>query len=138
MSESFAQLFEESLNQTEMTAGQVVIGTVTDIRDGYVIVSAGLKSEGVIPEEQFKNLNGELEVAIGDDVDVVLEAVEDGFGETRLSREKAKRAKAWKSLESSYETEEIITGIITGKVNGEATLDLAGNDAGNNFFCFVG
>ena len=73
MSESFAQLFEESLNQTEMTTGQVVIGTVTDIRDGYVIVSAGLKSEGVIPDDQFKSLNGELEVAIGDDVDVVLE-----------------------------------------------------------------
>jgi len=124
MSESFAQLFEESLNQTEMTAGQVVIGTVTDIRDGYVIVSAGLKSEGVIPEEQFKNLSGELEVAIGDDVDVVLEAVEDGFGETRLSREKAKRAKAWKSLESSFETEEIITGIITGKVKGGFTVEL--------------
>jgi small subunit ribosomal protein S1 len=124
MSESFAQLFEESLNETEMTAGQVVIGTVTDIRDGYVIVSAGLKSEGVIPEEQFKNLSGELEVAIGDDVDVVLEAVEDGFGETRLSREKAKRAKAWKSLESSYETEEIITGIITGKVKGGFTVEL--------------
>jgi len=124
MSESFAQLFEESLNETEMTAGQVVIGTVTDIRDGYVIVSAGLKSEGVIPEEQFRNLSGELEVAIGDDVDVVLEAVEDGFGETRLSREKAKRAKAWKSLESSYETEEIITGIITGKVKGGFTVEL--------------
>mgnify|MGYP001822960410 FL=1 len=124
MSESFAQLFEESLNETEMTAGQVVIGTVTDIRDGYVIVSAGLKSEGVIPEEQFKNLSGELEVAIGDDVDVVLEAVEDGFGETRLSREKAKRAKAWKSLESSYETEEIITGVITGKVKGGFTVEL--------------
>jgi len=124
MSESFAQLFEESLNETQMTAGQVVIGTVTDIRDGYVIVSAGLKSEGVIPEEQFKNLSGELEVAIGDDVDVVLEAVEDGFGETRLSREKAKRAKAWKSLESSYETEEIITGIITGKVKGGFTVEL--------------
>ena len=124
MSESFAQLFEESLNQTEMTAGQVVIGTVTDIRDGYVIVSAGLKSEGVIPEEQFKNLSGDLEVAVGDDVEVVLEAVEDGFGETRLSREKAKRAKAWKSLESSYETEEIITGIITGKVKGGFTVEL--------------
>ena len=124
MSESFAQLFEESLNETQMTAGQVVIGTVTDIRDGYVIVSAGLKSEGVIPEEQFKNLSGELEVAIGDDVDVVLEAVEDGFGETRLSREKAKRAKAWKSLESSYETEEIITGVITGKVKGGFTVEL--------------
>ncbi len=124
MSESFAQLFEESLNQTEMTAGQVVLGTVTDIRDGYVIVSAGLKSEGVIPEEQFKNLNGELEVAVGDDVEVVLEAVEDGFGETRLSREKAKRAKAWKSLESSYETEEIIKGVITGKVKGGFTVEL--------------
>ena len=124
MSESFAQLFEESLNQTEMTAGQVVLGTVTDIRDGYVIVSAGLKSEGVIPEEQFKNLSGELEVAVGDDVEVVLEAVEDGFGETRLSREKAKRAKAWKSLESSYETEEIIKGIITGKVKGGFTVEL--------------
>jgi small subunit ribosomal protein S1 len=124
MSESFAQLFEESLNETEMTAGQVVIGTVTDVRDGYVIVSAGLKSEGVIPEEQFKNLNGELEVAVGDDVEVVLEAVEDGFGETRLSREKAKRAKAWKSLESSYETEEIITGVITGKVKGGFTVEL--------------
>ncbi|MBT8128268.1 MAG: 30S ribosomal protein S1 [Gammaproteobacteria bacterium] len=124
MSESFAQLFEESLNQTEMTTGQVVIGTVTDIRDGYVIVSAGLKSEGVIPDDQFKNLSGELEVAIGDDVEVVLEAVEDGFGETRLSREKAKRAKAWKSLETSYETEEIITGIITGKVKGGFTVEL--------------
>jgi small subunit ribosomal protein S1 len=124
MSESFAQLFEESLNQTEMTAGQVVLGTVTDIRDGYVIVSAGLKSEGVIPEEQFKNLSGELEVAVGDDVEVVLEAVEDGFGETRLSREKAKRAKAWKSLESSYETEEIIKGVITGKVKGGFTVEL--------------
>jgi small subunit ribosomal protein S1 len=124
MSESFAQLFEESLNQTEMTAGQVVLGTVTDIRDGYVIVSAGLKSEGVIPDEQFKNLSGELEVAVGDDVEVVLEAVEDGFGETRLSREKAKRAKAWKSLESSYETEEIIKGVITGKVKGGFTVEL--------------
>ncbi len=124
MSENFAELFEESLSQTEMTAGTVVIGTVVDISDGYVYVTAGLKSEGVIPVEQFKNLSGELEVAIGDDVDVVLEAVEDGFGETRLSREKAKRAKAWKSLESSYETEEIITGIITGKVKGGFTVEL--------------
>ena len=124
MSESFAELFEESLNETEMNPGQVVIGTVADISDGYVIVTAGLKSEGVIPVDQFKNLSGEIEVAIGDDVEVVLEAVEDGFGETRLSREKAKRAKAWKSLETSYETEEIITGIITGKVKGGFTVEL--------------
>jgi small subunit ribosomal protein S1 len=124
MSENFAELFEESLSHTEMSAGNVIVGTVVDIRDGYVMVSAGLKSEGVIPEEQFKNLDGELEVAIGDDVDVVLEAVEDGFGETRLSREKAKRARAWKSLESAFEAEEIITGTITGKVKGGFTVEL--------------
>ncbi len=124
MSESFAELFEESLSQTEMTTGNVVIGTIVDIRDGYVMVSAGLKSEGVIPVEQFKNLSGELEVAVGDDVEVVLEAVEDGFGETRLSREKAKRAKAWTSLEKSFETQEIIKGVITGKVKGGFTVEL--------------
>jgi len=124
MSESFAELFEESLSHTEMSAGTVVIGTIVEIRDGYVTVSAGLKSEGVIPEIQFKNLSGELEVAVGDDVEVVLEAVEDGFGETRLSREKAKRARAWKSLETSFEAEEIITGIITGKVKGGFTVEL--------------
>lgn len=124
MSESFAELFEESLAQTEMVAGTLVVGTVVDIRDGYVMVSAGLKSEGVIPLEQFKTFDGEVEVVIGDDVEVVLEAVEDGFGETRLSREKAKRAKAWVDLEKSYEAEEIITGIITGKVKGGFTVEL--------------
>jgi small subunit ribosomal protein S1 len=124
MSESFAELFEESLSHTEMSAGTVVVGTIVDIRDGYVTVAAGLKSEGVIPDAQFKNLSGELEVAVGDDVEVVLEAVEDGFGETRLSREKAKRARAWKSLETSFEAEEIITGIITGKVKGGFTVEL--------------
>ena len=124
MSESFAELFEESLNQTVMNTGNVIIGTVADISDGYVIVSAGLKSEGVIPVSQFTNLSGELEVAIGDEVEVVLEAVEDGYGETRLSREKAKRAKAWITLEKSFEAEEIITGIITGKVKGGFTVEL--------------
>ncbi len=121
---SFAELFEESLHQTDMVAGNVVLGTVVDIRDGYVVVAAGLKSEGIIPDEQFKNLAGELEVAVGDEVDVVLEAVEDGFGETRLSREKAKRAKAWTSLEKSFESQEIIKGIITGKVKGGFTVEL--------------
>ena len=124
MSETFAELFEESLAHTEMTAGTVVMGTIVEIHDGYVTVSAGLKSEGVIPESQFFNLAGELEVAVGDDVEVVLEAVEDGFGETRLSREKAKRARAWKSLETSFEAEEIITGIITGRVKGGFTVEL--------------
>ena len=124
MSESFAELFEESLNQTDMNTGGVVIGTVTDISDGYVIVSAGLKSEGVIPVAQFTNLSGDLEVAVGDEVEVVLEAIEDGYGETRLSREKAKRAKAWITLEKSFEAEEIITGVITGKVKGGFTVEL--------------
>ena len=124
MSESFAELFEESLNQTDMSAGNVVIGTIADISDGYVIVSAGLKSEGVIPVSQFTNLQGEVEVNVGDEVEVVLEAVEDGYGETRLSREKAKRAKAWITLEKSFEAEEIITGIITGKVKGGFTVEL--------------
>lgn len=124
MSESFAELFEESLNQTDMNVGSVVIGTVTDISDGYVTVSVGLKSEGVIPVSQFTNMNGELEVAVGDEVEVVLEAVEDGFGETRLSREKAKRAKAWTTLEKSFEAEEIIKGVITGKVKGGFTVEL--------------
>ncbi|MCG6939044.1 MAG: 30S ribosomal protein S1 [Gammaproteobacteria bacterium] len=124
MSESFAELFEESLNQTDMSAGNVVLGTIADISDGYVIVSAGLKSEGVIPVSQFTNSRGELEVGIGDEVEVVLEAVEDGYGETRLSREKAKRAKAWTSLEKSFEAGEIITGVITGKVKGGFTVEL--------------
>jgi small subunit ribosomal protein S1 len=124
MSESFAELFEESLSQTDMSAGNVVLGTIADISDGYVIVSAGLKSEGVIPVSQFTNLQGEIEVNIGDEVEVVLEAVEDGYGETRLSREKAKRAKAWITLEKSFEAEEIITGIITGKVKGGFTVEL--------------
>ncbi len=124
MSESFSELFEESLSQTEMNVGSVVIGTVVDIRDGYVIVSAGLKSEGVIPESQFMNHDGELEVAVGDEVEVVLEAVEDGFGETRLSREKAKRAKAWKQLEAAFEAGDIIKGVITGKVKGGFTVEL--------------
>lgn len=124
MSENFAELFEESLAHTEMTAGTVVTGTVVEIHDGYVTIAAGLKSEGVVPESQFYNQAGELEVAVGDDVEVVLEAVEDGFGETRLSREKAKRARAWKSLETSFEAEEIITGVITGRVKGGFTVEL--------------
>ena len=123
MSESFAELFEQSLQETEMNAGTIVMGTIVDISNGYVTVAAGLKSEGVIPESQFLS-NGEVEVKIGDEVEVVLEAVEDGWGETRLSRDKAKRAKAWIVLEAAHEAEEIITGIITGKVKGGFTVEL--------------
>ncbi len=123
MSESFAELFEQSLQETEMNAGTIVMGTVVDISGGYVTVAAGLKSEGVIPESQFLS-DGQVEVNIGDEVEVVLEAVEDGWGETRLSRDKAKRAKAWIKLEAAHDAEEIITGIITGKVKGGFTVEL--------------
>src|SRR3989344_379983 len=99
MSESFAKLFEESLVAVEMRSGAVVRGVVVDVGPDVVTVHAGLKSEGVIPVEQFKNEAGELEVKVGDVVDVVLEAVEDGYGETRLSREKAKRQESWIALE---------------------------------------
>jgi len=123
MSESFAELFEQSLQETEMNTGTIVTGTVVDISGGYVTVAAGLKSEGVIPESQFMS-DGTLEVQVGDEIEVVLEAVEDGWGETRLSRDKAKRAKAWIKLEAAHDAEEIITGIITGKVKGGFTVEL--------------
>ncbi len=124
MSESFAELFEESLAFTQMKPGTIINGTVIDIRSDIVVVSAGLKSEGVIPIEQFYNTGGELEVGVGDVVEVTLDSVEDGMGETRLSREKAKRAKAWKVLEQAQEADEIVKGIITGKVKGGFTVEL--------------
>jgi len=124
MSESFADLFEESLKEIDMTPGSIVKGVVVDIDSDWVTVNAGLKSEGVIPLSQFVNEAGDVELAIGDTVDVALDAVEDGFGETRLSREKAKRAEAWKDLEKAFEAEEIVKGIINGKVKGGFTVDL--------------
>ena len=124
MSESFADLFEESLKTIEMHPGAIITGVVLDIDNDWVTVHAGLKSEGVIPRSQFFDENGEITVAIGDMVQVALEAVEDGFGETKLSREKAKRAEAWKVLEQAFEAEEIITGVINGKVKGGFTVDV--------------
>jgi small subunit ribosomal protein S1 len=124
MSESFAELFEESLAFTQMKPGTIINGTVIDIRSDMVVVSAGLKSEGVIPIEQFYSVGGELEVGVGDVVEVTLDSVEDGMGETRLSREKAKRAKAWKVLEQAQEADEIVKGVITGKVKGGFTVEL--------------
>ena len=124
MSESFADLFEESLQQIDMTPGSIISGTVVDIDSDWVTVNAGLKSEGVIPLAQFLSDNGELELSIGDIVDVALEAVEDGFGETKLSREKAKRAEAWTELEKAFEAEEIVKGVINGKVKGGFTVEL--------------
>jgi small subunit ribosomal protein S1 len=124
MSESFADLFEESLKTIEMHPGAIITGVILDIDNDWVTVHAGLKSEGVIPRSQFFDENGEINVAIGDMVQVALEAVEDGFGETKLSREKAKRAEAWKVLEQAFEAEEIITGVINGKVKGGFTVDV--------------
>src|SRR5690606_16163680 len=106
MSESFAELFELSLQETDMTPGAIVNATVVAIDDDWVTVNAGLKSEGVIPRSQFLDDNGQLEVAVNDDVEVAIETLEDGWGETKLSREKAKRAQMWRSLEKSFEADE--------------------------------
>ncbi|MAS24022.1 MAG: 30S ribosomal protein S1 [Oceanospirillaceae bacterium] len=124
MSESFEALFEESLKELDMQTGSIVSGIVVDIDSDWVTVNAGLKSEAVIPRSQFLNEKGELEVAVGDETQVSLEAVEDGFGETKLSREKAKRAESWKELEKAFEADEMVMGIINGKVKGGFTVDL--------------
>jgi len=124
MTESFAELFEESIANTQLRAGSIVIGTVLEITNDAVIVNAGLKSEGVIKKHEFQNLRGELEVAVGDQVEVALDAVEDGFGATRLSREKAKRNQAWRVLEKAFEAEENVVGQINGKVKGGFTVEL--------------
>ncbi|KKA46382.1 MULTISPECIES: 30S ribosomal protein S1 [Salinivibrio] len=126
MTESFAQLFEESLKEIETRPGSIVKGTVVAIENGFVLVDAGLKSESSIPADQFKNAAGELEIEIGGEVDVALDAVEDGFGETQLSREKAKRHEAWIQLEKAYEEAETVNGVINGKVKGGFTVELNG------------
>lgn len=125
MSESFAELFEESLSKTEMKPGSILMGTVVDIAGDFVIVNAGLKSEGAIPMEQFRTESGEVDVGVGDVVEVALDSIEDGFGETRLSREKARRARAWAVLEEAQENDEIVKGSITGKVKGGFTVEVS-------------
>ncbi|MFT4464894.1 MAG: 30S ribosomal protein S1 [Sodalis sp. (in: enterobacteria)] len=126
MTESFAQLFEESLKEIETRPGSIVRGTVVSIAKDVVLVDAGLKSESAIPLEQFRNAQGELEIEVGDQVDVALDAVEDGFGETLLSREKAKRHEAWLMLEKAYEEAATVIGVINGKVKGGFTVELNG------------
>jgi small subunit ribosomal protein S1 len=125
MTESFAELFEESLSYTQMQPGALLNATVLEVRSDFIIVSAGLKSEGVIPAEQFRNERGEINVKVGDLVEVALDTVEDGFGETRLSREKARRLRAWEILEEAFTNDEIVTGIITGKVKGGFVVELS-------------
>ncbi|MBN3561826.1 30S ribosomal protein S1 [Aliamphritea spongicola] len=124
MSESFAELFEESLQHVDMTPGTLVMGEVIDIDSDWVTVNAGLKSEAIIARNQFLNDANELEIQVGDMVKVALESVEDGSGETRLSREKAKRSEAWEVLQSAFDAEETVKGYISGKVKGGFTVNV--------------
>ncbi|MEN9316761.1 MAG: ribosomal protein, partial [Pseudomonadota bacterium] len=124
MTESFAQMFEESLASQRIRPGQILTGRVIEVTPDVVVVSAGLKSEAVIPTQQFKNERGEIEVKVGDDVEVALDSVEDGSGETRLSREKAKRARTWERLETAFEKGEVVTGLINGRVKGGFTVEI--------------
>ncbi|WP_062537541.1 30S ribosomal protein S1 [Mizugakiibacter sediminis] len=124
MTESFAELFEQSQSLAKLRPGSIVSGIVVEIRPDVVVINAGLKSEGIVPIEQFRDENGELEVQVGDEVKVALDALEDGFGETKLSREKAKRAMVWDVLEEAFEKNETVTGKISGKVKGGFTVDI--------------
>jgi small subunit ribosomal protein S1 len=124
MTESFAQLFESSLANQRIRPGMILTGLVVEVSDDVVIVNVGLKSEAVISIDQFKNERGELEVKAGDNVEVALDSVEDGTGETRLSREKAKRARTWTRLEEAFNKSEIVTGVITGRVKGGFTVEI--------------
>ena len=125
MSESFAELFEASqANLAKLKPGAIVSGTVVDVRGDVVVINAGLKSEGIVPIEQFRNDAGEIDVGVGDQVKVALDSIENGFGETVLSREKAKRAMVWDELEQALEKNETITGRISGKVKGGFTVDI--------------
>jgi small subunit ribosomal protein S1 len=124
MTENFAQMFEQSLANQRIRPGMILTGLVIDVSDDVVIVNVGLKSEAVIPVEQFKNEHGVLEVKAGDEVEVALDSVEDGTGETRLSREKAKRARTWTRLETAFNNQEIVTGVITGRVKGGFTVEI--------------
>jgi small subunit ribosomal protein S1 len=124
MTESFAQLLEESLFSQRIRPGQILMGRVIDIGTDVVLINAGLKSEAPIPIQQFKNERGEIEVVVGDEVEVALDSIEDGSGETRLSREKAKRARTWQRLEDAFEKGEVVTGLINGRVKGGFTVEI--------------
>jgi len=124
MTESFAELFEQSQTLAKLKPGTIVSGFVVEIRNDVIVINAGLKSEGIVPIEQFMNEQGELEVKLGDEVKVALDAIEDGFGETRLSREKAKRSLVWDELEEAQQANATVTGRISGKVKGGFTVDI--------------
>ncbi|MEJ6022605.1 30S ribosomal protein S1 [Ramlibacter sp. PS4R-6] len=122
MSESFAQLFEESLQRTDMRQGEVITAEVVRIEHSFVVVNAGLKSEAYVPVDEFKNDKGEVEVQVGDFVSVAIDAIENGYGDTILSRDKAKRLASWMALEKALESGEFVTGTTTGKVKGGLTV----------------
>src|SRR3954452_16655049 len=124
MTERFAQLFEESRASQKIKPGSIIIGRIVSVGPDVVVVNAGLKSEAVISVDQFKNDRGEIEVSVGDDVEVALDSVEDGWGETRLSREKAKRARTWSRLDEAFQKQEIVKGIINGRVKGGFTVEI--------------
>ncbi|MGP0054094.1 MAG: 30S ribosomal protein S1 [Steroidobacteraceae bacterium] len=124
MTESFAELFEQSIASQRIRPGTILNGLIVEVGQDYVIVNVGLKSEAVIPSDQFKNEKGEIEVAVGETVEVALDSVEDGSGETRLSREKAKRARTWTRLEAAFEKQEVVIGVITGRVKGGFTVEI--------------
>ena len=124
MSESFAELFEESFASRQIKPGSIITGIVVAVNDDVVLVSAGLKSEAVIPIEQFKNDKSEGGVSVGDEIEVALDAVEDGFGETKLSREKAIRARTWIDLEKAFEESQVVEGTINGRVKGGFTVEI--------------
>ena len=124
MTESFAELFEQSIASQRIRPGTILNGLIVEVGQDYVIVNVGLKSEAVIPSDQFKNEKGEIEVTVGETVEVALDSVEDGSGETRLSREKAKRARTWTRLETAFEKQEVVIGIITGRVKGGFTVEI--------------
>ena len=124
MSESFAELFENSVEQQNVKVGALLMGTVVSINREKAIVNVGLKSEGFISLDEFKNPQGEVEVEEGDVVEVALKSIDDGLGNTMLSRADAKRIKLWQSLETAMNSKEVVTGIVTGAVKGGLTVDI--------------
>ena len=124
MSENFAALLDESLNTLEMQPGTIVSGVVLDLDKDWVTVHVGLKSEGVIPLDEFKDVEGKVDISVGDEIEVALEAVEDGYGETRISREKARKISAWKNLEEALETGEFVTGKVLNRVKGGFSVEV--------------
>ena len=124
MTESFAALLDESLSTLDMQPGSIVSGVVLDVDKDWVTVNVGLKSEGVVSLDEFRNNEGELDISVGDEVEVALEAVEDGYGETRISREKARKIATWKMLEDALESGEFVTGKIINRVKGGFSVEV--------------